>query len=208
MIVGSSLFSQTKMIAYKSHSGSANNMERSIEMDLFNMPNSNLGAAPERFVFNAQLDSLIFLDDTSTVMVTSNYCFNTRIRNDKALWRAGRDTVKHHEVFRTNLSEDSIRKIIKSRYHFVNDPNQIVFVNHPTSLEDEVQQEEEPEEEGEEEKKPKKKKKKRKKKNSGKSSKKKAKKRTIRNLWKKPGCSTFLLGICFIAVIVSFKRSR
>lgn len=56
-------FSQTKLISYKSHSGDMKYFEKSIVEDSYNANYSNLGVAPERFVNNSKLDSVIIIND-------------------------------------------------------------------------------------------------------------------------------------------------
>jgi len=191
------------MIAYKSHSGSAIHMNMAIELDLFSSPNSNLGAAPQRFIYNAQLDSLIFLDDTSTVMVTSNRCYNLDSNNSwgrkiKEVWSAGRDTVINHNTFNRNLTEKKIRNEIKTKYNFANDAQKIVFVNHvPESAFDSAVADETkiaPT---------------KKKKNKARKSKStKTKKGKRISIFKKPGCATFITLLYFVSFGFSIRKYR
>src|SRR5215213_6963470 len=82
---------QTKLIAHKSHSGTAATFKIAYETGSFDIENSNFGMAPERMVTNSSLDSVIFISDTVAIMVTSEYC---RRRNSTQAattkWRAGK----------------------------------------------------------------------------------------------------------------------
>ena len=69
-----SLSAQTKKIAFKSHSGSAENFAIALENGLFDMDGSDFGQAPDREIRSAQLDSVIFVSDSVTLLVTSVYC--------------------------------------------------------------------------------------------------------------------------------------
>ena len=62
---------QTKLIAFKSHSGPNENFRLAYESNFFDMENSNLGVLIERDVTTASLDTLILISDTVAVMVTS-----------------------------------------------------------------------------------------------------------------------------------------
>lgn len=200
---------QTKMISYKSHSGSSSNFNHTLNLDLFSMPNSNFGAAPQRFIFNAQLDSLIFIDDTSTVMVTSNRCYNLDSnrswgRSIKEIWKAGKDTVFHHIAFNRTLPDDTIREIIATQYHFANDADEIVIIDQgsdqPYSSETFVEKD-----------KPEKKKKQR---DARASKQKKRYNKTKKNrdakksLWKRPGCTTFILSLFLVTLGITYKRKK
>lgn len=126
---------QTKKIAFKSHSGSAENFSIALDENLFDMGFSNFGMAPQRQVKNAQLDSVIYISDSVAIMVTSEYCTRLDARTEKPvsdpkLWKAGRDSVFNHPLFSHNHSLDSIRKILKEQYHFKNAPEKVIFVGY------------------------------------------------------------------------------
>ncbi len=131
----SGLQAQTKIIAYKSHSGSAEHMSLSLELGL--IPYANMGIAPQRIVKNAVLDSLIFLNDSTTVMVTSEYCQDLnrppRVKKIRPSappglpWKAGKDTVTNHKHFKRTLPEDSIRCVLQRHYHFRNSSMHVVI---------------------------------------------------------------------------------
>ena len=126
------IFSQTKLISHKSHSGSNENFRVSVEENLFDIGDSNLGAAPDRFERNANLDSVIYISKEKIILVTSEHCI-TSDRNDykiinKKVWNAGRETVFHSPLFSKNHSLDSIKSVLKQEYNFRNDINKVVFI--------------------------------------------------------------------------------
>lgn len=130
-----SLCAQTKKIAFKSHSGSAENFYASLEDHLFDMDNSNFGVAPQRDVKTAQLDSVIFVSDSLTILVTSEYCTKTdwntnQPKGNSRLWKAGHEKAVNHPLFSRNHSLDSIKAIIKEQYNFKNPVEQVVFVGY------------------------------------------------------------------------------
>ncbi len=128
-----SLFSQTKKIAFKSHSGSNENFSIALENNLFDMENSNFGHAPQREVKTAQLDSVIFISDSVAIIVTSEYCTRTDRSSNKPidnpkLWKAGQEKVYNHPLFSRRHSLDSIKAVLKAQYSFNNEIEKTVFV--------------------------------------------------------------------------------
>lgn len=125
-------FAQTKLISHKSHSGSTEDFRVSFEKELFDIGNSNLGAAPDRFERNAKLDTVIYVSKQKAIMITSEHCVSAN-RYDhkiikKSIWRAGKDTVYNHVLFSKNHSLDSIKKVLKEEYNFKNDIENVVFI--------------------------------------------------------------------------------
>lgn len=148
-------FSQTKLISHKSHSGSATTFRTALEHNLFDIGDSNFGAAPFEIVQNAQLDTIVFLSDEKVVMVTSEYCKETHISNIEVVfreingirtgikqertpdstsfrnfWKAGKDTLVSHPLFSKKHSLDSIKNVLKEEYHFKNDIDNVVFIGY------------------------------------------------------------------------------
>lgn len=122
------LHSQTKLISYKSHSGDMRYFEKSITEDRYNTNYSNLGMAPERYVTNSKLDSVIIIDSKKSVIVTSLFCKNVRSGNTER-WKPGRDTVYNHQVF-SEGNLDSIKNVLRKEYHFKNDIDSTVFLRY------------------------------------------------------------------------------
>lgn len=120
------LFSQTKMISYKSHSGNMKNFHASIVNDAFDTNDSNLGGVPDRTVKYAQLDSVIYISPQRSVMVTSKVC---EMRSTKEItnWKPGRDTIYNPKLF-ASKNTDSIKRELKDNYFFQNDMDEVVFV--------------------------------------------------------------------------------
>lgn len=129
------LMAQTKKIAFKSHSGSAENFSIALENELFDIENSNFGVAPSEMIRHAQLDSVIFVCDTVAIMVTSQYC--TRVlRHSKEqmgepfLWKPGKAEVKNHPLFSKQHALDSIKQVIRTQYNFRNPVDKVVFIGY------------------------------------------------------------------------------
>jgi hypothetical protein len=143
---------QTKIIAHKSHSGNTHNFSKAYQSNKFDIGHSNFGEFIQPEIKQARLDSLIFMNDTCQIMVTTEVCSNrfgadaiTKERNEKngwnkaievskdkksSVWKAGRDTVYHHPLFSQNESLDYVKTTLKSRYHFVNKAEGAVFVGY------------------------------------------------------------------------------
>jgi hypothetical protein len=127
-------FSQTKKIAFKSHSGSAENYSAALSENLFDIDNSNFGMAPTREIIDAKLDSVIFICDTVALMVTSRYCkkrneYNSSTSKEK-LWSAGRDSVFYHPLFSNKHSLDSIKAMLEMHYYFKNPISKVIFIGY------------------------------------------------------------------------------
>lgn len=119
---------QTKMIAHKSHSGNTAYFLNSVSENLFDINDANFGVAPERRVINSKLDTVIFIDDHKSVIITSEFCreFHT---NDTTDWKPGKDTLIDHSVFIiSNL--DSIKSNLKNNYYFRNNIDSVVFLKY------------------------------------------------------------------------------
>lgn len=119
---------QTKLISYKSHSGDMKYFEKNIVENAYNTNYSNLGVAPERYVTNSKLDSVIIIDDKKSVIVTSTFC-KTRRNENLQKWKAGRDTVYNHQVF-SDKNIESMKKTLKETYNFQNDIDSTVFLKY------------------------------------------------------------------------------
>jgi len=126
---------QTKLIAHKSHSGSNANFRAMMNNDLFDVSASNFGAAPQRLVKNATLDTVIYISAEKAIMVTSEYCsYVDRFEEDakekfpRSLWKKGKDTVIGHPLFSRSHSLDSIKDVLRQEYYFKNNIDSIVFI--------------------------------------------------------------------------------
>jgi hypothetical protein len=112
------LFQQTKLIEHRSHS-----------MNTFFSVYSagNFGMAPEKFIRTARLDSLIVINDTVALMVTSEFCKGVRSEKER-LWKPGRDSVFHHPVFTKKNDIKTIKNVIRTTYNFRNNVDEVVFI--------------------------------------------------------------------------------
>lgn len=132
-------FTQTKMIAFKSHSGSVANFKTALLNPKFDLTNHNLGMAPDPIVRTAAIDSVIFISDSLAVMITSEHCTKSSWydRSEPAAepivattWRQGKDTVVFHPLFSHPHSLDSIKNVLKTSYYFQNDIDSTVFIGY------------------------------------------------------------------------------
>ncbi len=153
LLIALTTFSQTKIIAHKSHSGQQTTFTNLLAKNHINLNTSNFGVAPEPTIRTARLDSVIYVSKNISIMVTSEICTNRygdnaiikefdyfkndwnkalEVSKDKksSVWKAGRDTVYNHPLFSHNESLDSIKNVIRKNYHFKNDVSEVVFVGY------------------------------------------------------------------------------
>ncbi len=133
-----SVMAQTKLISHKSHSGTNASFKISYS-------GLGLGEAPREFVQTAVLDSVIYVSESTSIMVTSEYC-KTFPRNYKGeptaeqrlegatLWKAGRDTLHYHDLFSKKHKLDSIKAVIDGMYYFNNSSDKVVFVGYDNKV--------------------------------------------------------------------------
>lgn len=136
-------FSQTKLIAFKSHSGKMINFEKALAISEFGSAFHNLGMAPEPTITSAELNAVVFVSDSVAVMLTSQVCKKSQWYygndttidfNAKTIWSAGADTVINHPLFSKQHSLDSIKEVLKNDYYFRNDVDSIKFVGYDNGL--------------------------------------------------------------------------
>jgi hypothetical protein len=125
---GNLLFAQTKIIAYKSHSGNMANFENAIFENKFDANFSNLGVVPQRQIMDASLDSVIIIDENKSVLITSSVC-KFRHSEKSELWKPGRDTVYKHKLF-SKRNVDSVKSILKRQYYFKNNMDSVIFLEY------------------------------------------------------------------------------
>lgn len=114
-------FSQTKLISYKSHSGNIKNFSA----DAIDISEGNLGRAPDRIVKTAKLDSVIYVNENESILVTSSTCTTSFL--EKSNWKPGREIVRNNKLF-SSKNTDSVKKVLKSDYNFQNDIDKVIFV--------------------------------------------------------------------------------
>jgi len=149
LLMSLTTFSQTKLISHKSHSGKSENFHKAM---LFHndLAFSDFGVAPQPIVKYAKLDTLKYISDSVSVMITSHFCddLNTlrRIRrlkqttdslpstieqmNTEDQWSAGIDTLYNHPLFSKKESLDSIKKVLKENYYFKNNIDSVQFIGY------------------------------------------------------------------------------
>ena len=129
ILISSIGFSQTKKIAFKSHSGNSSNYFWTLKNNLFDMGCSNFGQAPDRLIKTAKLDSVIFVSDTEAILVTSSTCREAD-DNRITVWKEGRELANHHPLFSKKHSLDSIKTVIKQYYYFRNPIDSVKFIGY------------------------------------------------------------------------------
>ena len=134
--------SQTRLISHKSHSGSNRTFARALKNTKSAIILSNFGVAPQRFVRNSNLDSVILLSKNRAIMVTSETCnweeYDRGDKSEKQLWSAGRDTVYDHPVFTSTNSLSVIKQTLQDEYYFSNPIDSIVFIGFDSAFQKEI----------------------------------------------------------------------
>ena len=125
--ISTSLLAQTKEIAFKSHSGNMANFNIALNNGLFNSEESNFGLPSEKITY--RLDSVIYLSDSVSVLVTTEYRqpFNGK-GNSAKRWGMKKDTLYKDPLFGRKHSLDSIKTILKTGGQYVNPVNKMVFI--------------------------------------------------------------------------------
>ena len=127
IFTGSSLLAQTKEIAFKSHSGNMNNFNIALENELFDNGESNFGLPSDKKSY--KLDSVIFISDSVSVMVTKEYhrAFNEPEDSAK-LWGVKKDTVYNNPLFVRKNSIDNIKKALQKDGKYINPVDKTIFI--------------------------------------------------------------------------------
>lgn len=130
---------QTKRIAYKSHSGNTLNFKKSLAIAIFENEGSNFGMAPQRYVMEAFLDTVIFINDSTVELVTSHHSHvesdNYRTKPEPSvLWKPGHETVVNHPVFNSDKTLEEMKEIVQKTYYFKNDISKVVFIGEPKAV--------------------------------------------------------------------------
>jgi len=131
VLVSTSLPAQTKEIAFKSHSGNMKYFNIALTNELFDSDNSNFGLPVPTDVKTYKLDSVFFVSDTVSVVVTREYRRRPSAPKEEAkLWRTGKDTLYHDSLLGRKHSLDSIKNVLHTLGYYVNPVSQVVFVGY------------------------------------------------------------------------------
>jgi GH15 family glucan-1,4-alpha-glucosidase len=122
--IGSFLFSQTKLIAFKSHSGNTKHFNTAVSENLFDANFSNLGN-PRQFYEKTKLDSVIIFDDGESILVTRSA--NSLFDEKKVEWEKGRKVVRNRALF-SKKNIDSVKTVLKNDFEFINNMDSVVVV--------------------------------------------------------------------------------
>ncbi len=121
---------QTKIISHKSHGGKVSDFRTNYAFTIGESWFSNFGAAPQKIIKIAQLDSVVYINDSTTVMFTSLKCHDEYDESDyPSIWKAGKDTLLNHPVFSDNIEVDSMKNIIEKQYYFKNKIKDVIFID-------------------------------------------------------------------------------
>ncbi len=120
---------QTKLISHKSHSGSISNFKIALDENLWDLSASDFGEAPRPDIHYSVLDSLVFVNDSVSIMWTSSYC-SWWGDKDTTKWMPGGAYLHKHPLFSKQHALDSIKSVLDSTYNFRNKAESAVFVGY------------------------------------------------------------------------------
>lgn len=106
---------QTKLIAFKSHSGSAENFSPALDNNLFDMAESDFGLPPANV-----LDSVILIRKSVAVLVSNREGITGRPPK--------RDTVRSKNLFNRKVPLDSVKNNIHHFIKFTNPVDSVKFI--------------------------------------------------------------------------------
>ncbi len=121
---------QTKLISFKSHSGRISNFKTVLANNLFDIKHSNFGVAPTPEVLYAVLDSIVYINDSTSIMWTSSFCTWGRRGRDTIDWTPGGTYLHRHPLFSRKHSLDSIKNVLDKEYNFRNPADSVVFIGY------------------------------------------------------------------------------
>jgi len=115
------VFSQTKLISHKSHSGKTSSFKTAMVANSSDLSLSNFGEPPKRYY--SKIDTVKYISDSITI-ITNQYvsyrhnilCFTTS------------DTIYNHPLFKKGTSIDNLKKAIEEEFDFGNSSDSIVFI--------------------------------------------------------------------------------
>lgn len=121
------VFSQTRLIAFKSHSGHSEHFKTAVSENLFDANLANLGD-PKPYFQKSTLDSLIILDDQEGVLVASS--ISDLVFDDEKREKQPVREVVHKRVLFSKKNIDSVKAILKRDYHFDNNVDSVIVVEY------------------------------------------------------------------------------
>lgn len=123
---------QTKLISYKSHSGNSSNFRISVEKNLFDIDDYNLGEIPIRTETYNTLDSVICLSKTKIIRITSEYTQRyNKLNNQKytatELIKTRKDTFEIAPKSKKRLTIKQVKKAFDTLRIYKNNTDSTVF---------------------------------------------------------------------------------
>ncbi len=101
IFISTFLFSQTKLIAFKSHSGNMNHFETSVSKNFFDVNESNLGNPP---ITKVMIDSVIILEGNKAVVKSNRENWNQNGKGDRRI-----DTIALKNFKKKKTYNDSLK---------------------------------------------------------------------------------------------------
>jgi hypothetical protein len=114
-LISTTLSAQTKKIAFESHSGNMENFNLAMNNELFDKGESDYGLPANKKAY--KLDSVIFISDTVSVLVSKEYTRPWSAKSDSQDTLVGvkKDTIYNDPLFSRKYLLDSIKKMVDNR---------------------------------------------------------------------------------------------
>ncbi len=126
LLIAGHAFGQTRLIAHKSHSGTAASFAAACEGNLFDREDSDFGL-PSNYPVD-RVDSVIYVSDSVAVMVRTKGRIFVKQKGEIYDEQKRRDTLVNHPLFQNRHALDSIRKAWYENFESSNPVDQIRFI--------------------------------------------------------------------------------
>ena len=97
--------------------------------EVFDEDNANFGLPAPKDIRTFKLDTVIFISDSASVLITREYRKPYNKPKDPAkFFKTGKDTVYNDPLFKRSHSLDSIKTELKKTGNYMNPINKVVFI--------------------------------------------------------------------------------
>jgi hypothetical protein len=139
MLTAFQLTAQTKLIAYKSHSGNAANFKAALEDNLFDIGESNYGLGPSKKINLKKLDSVMYINDSTALVKYSEgatYYYLEPLNKSKLFsqcnhWNSTSDTL-YHTPTKRKKAISTIKELLKKN-KYDNPIDSVAFIGFDTT---------------------------------------------------------------------------
>ncbi len=112
-------FSQTKLIAHKSHSGKTGSFRTAMVVNSSDLDFSNYGLPPKRYSY--KIDTIRYVSDSISILTRS-------VTHNESIVSFQVDTIHNHPLLTKATSTDDIKKDLERYFLFSNPVDSIAFI--------------------------------------------------------------------------------